>query len=134
MTSAEVVCCKSLSYITDEFKYRSNRVYPNQFNLGPHCLSKRLLKHFSRLEKQTTFVASGALRVKSTSDSFFHYRSKPYESCHSWSNCSGQSDLCPYCLQYRIPKQMRKQITIDRSMIHTRCQNLRQKAQIEFIL
>ena len=32
--------------------------------MGPHCLPLRLLKHFSRREKQTTFVAIGALRVK----------------------------------------------------------------------
>ena len=32
-------------------------------DLGSHCLPKRLLKHFSRREKQTTFVAIGALRV-----------------------------------------------------------------------
>ena len=29
--------------------------------MGPHCLPQRLLKHFSRREKQTTFVAIGAL-------------------------------------------------------------------------
>ena len=33
--------------------------------MGPHCLSQRLLKHFSRREKQTTFDAIGALRVNS---------------------------------------------------------------------
>ena len=27
-----------------------------QLNLGPRCLSKRLLKHFSGRQKQTTFV------------------------------------------------------------------------------
>ena len=32
-------------------------------DLGPHCLPYRLLKNFSRREKQTTFVAIGALRV-----------------------------------------------------------------------
>ena len=31
--------------------------------MDPHCLPQRLLKHFSRREKQTTFVAIGALRV-----------------------------------------------------------------------
>ena len=43
----------------------ANRVDPDQTapDLGPNCLSKRLLKHFSRREKQTTFVAIGALRV-----------------------------------------------------------------------
>ena len=35
-----------------------------QSDLGPHCLPLRLLKHFSRREKQTTFVAIGALRVR----------------------------------------------------------------------
>ena len=34
-----------------------------QSDLGPCCLPLRLLKHFSRREKQTTFVAIGALRV-----------------------------------------------------------------------
>ena len=34
-----------------------------QSDLGSHCLSKRLHKHFSRGEKQTTFVAIGALRA-----------------------------------------------------------------------
>ena len=33
-------------------------------DLGPHCLPLKLLKHFSRREKQTSFVAIGALRVK----------------------------------------------------------------------
>ena len=33
-------------------------------DLGPHCLPKRLLKHYSRREKQTIFVVIGALRMK----------------------------------------------------------------------
>ena len=37
---------------------------PEQTALGPHCLPYRLLKHFSRREKQTTFVVIGTLRVK----------------------------------------------------------------------
>ena len=32
--------------------------------MDPHCLSWRLLKHFSRREKQTTFDAIGELRDK----------------------------------------------------------------------
>ena len=35
-----------------------------QSDLGPYCLPLRLLKHFVRREKQTTFVVIGALRVK----------------------------------------------------------------------
>ena len=35
-----------------------------QSDLGLHCLLLRLLKHFRRREKQTTFVAIGAFRVK----------------------------------------------------------------------
>ena len=31
--------------------------------MGQHCLQQRLLKHLSRQEKQTTFVAIGVLRV-----------------------------------------------------------------------
>ena len=34
-------------------------------DLGLHCLLKRLLKHFSRRQKQTTFVVIGVLRVNS---------------------------------------------------------------------
>ena len=36
---------------------------PEQSELGPHCLPLRLLKHFNRREKQTTFVAIGTLSV-----------------------------------------------------------------------
>ena len=43
-----------------------NRVDPDQTALGPNCMSKRLLKHFSRQEKQTTLVAIGALRVNNS--------------------------------------------------------------------
>ena len=32
-----------------------------QSDLGPHCLSKRLLIHFNGREKQKTFVVIGAL-------------------------------------------------------------------------
>ena len=32
--------------------------------MGPHCLSLRLLKRFSRREKQTSFVTIGVLRFK----------------------------------------------------------------------
>ena len=34
-----------------------------QSELGLHCLTKRLLKLFSRLQKQTTFVVMGALNM-----------------------------------------------------------------------
>ena len=34
-----------------------------QSDLGRHFLSKRLLKHFSRRKKQTTFVVIAAFRV-----------------------------------------------------------------------
>ena len=30
--------------------------------MGQHCLTKSLLKHFSRRQEQTTFVVIGALR------------------------------------------------------------------------
>ena len=33
-----------------------------QSDLGPHCLTKRLLKHFRRQQKQMTFVVIGVLR------------------------------------------------------------------------
>ena len=35
-----------------------------QSDLGLHCLLERLLKHFSRRQKQTTFVVIGLLSVK----------------------------------------------------------------------
>ena len=34
-----------------------------QSDLGPHCLSKSQLKHFSRRQKQTTFVVPGASMI-----------------------------------------------------------------------
>ena len=70
MSSAEVVCCKWLHNLTDELSIEENSVDPEQTaprkqsNLGPHCLPLGLFKHFSKREKQTTFVAIGALRVK----------------------------------------------------------------------
>ena len=42
-----------------------------QSGLGPHCLPERLLKHFSRRDKQTTFVVIDTLRVKQQSQSFW---------------------------------------------------------------
>ena len=61
--------------ITDELIIEASSMDPEQTapiyeqsDLGPqwtpHCLPKRLLKHFSRREKQTTYVGIGALRVK----------------------------------------------------------------------
>ena len=38
-----------------------NRI--EQSDLGLHCLLERLLKHFSRRQKQTTFFVIGVLRV-----------------------------------------------------------------------
>ena len=35
-----------------------------QFDLDIHCVSKRLRKHFSRRQKQTTFVVIDLLRAK----------------------------------------------------------------------
>ena len=34
-----------------------------QSDLGPHCLTKSLLEHFSRQQKQVTFVVIGTLTV-----------------------------------------------------------------------
>ena len=68
--SENVVCCKLLPKVTDELNIEANGVDPEQTapkeqsDLGPHCLPKRLFKHFSRREKQTTFVAIGSLRVQ----------------------------------------------------------------------
>ena len=68
MSSAEVVCCKYLPNIFDELTIEANSVDPKQTAhkgavwSGPHCLPKRLLKHFSKWEKQTTFFGIGASR------------------------------------------------------------------------
>ena len=74
MSSAEVVCCKWLPNITDQLSIEANSVDPEQTapigavsDLGPHCLPKRLLYHFSRQEKQTTFVAIDTLSPVSLS-------------------------------------------------------------------
>ena len=43
----------------------SSSTINSQLNIRlPTLLAKRFLKHFSRREKQTTFVANGAIRVK----------------------------------------------------------------------
>ena len=63
MSSAEVVCCKYLPHNTE-----AKCVDPEQSDLGPRCLPLRLLKHFSRREKQMTFVAIGELRVNISND------------------------------------------------------------------
>ena len=70
LSSAEVVCCKKLPSKTHELSIEANSVVLEQTApiapMGPHCLPLRLLKHFSRLEKQTTFVAIGALRFEAS--------------------------------------------------------------------
>ena len=43
----------------------------------------------------------------------FDLGSKHYEP---WSDCSEQSDLCPYCLQYRIPKCINRWVSRRQSM------------------
>ena len=58
MSSAEIVCCKLLPKVTDELHIEANGVDPEQTapkeqsDLGPHCLPKRLFKHFSRRENR----------------------------------------------------------------------------------
>ena len=56
MSSAEVVCCKKLPKTTDELSIEANSVDPEQ--TAP---IEAAYKHFSRREKQRTFVAIGAL-------------------------------------------------------------------------
>ena len=62
MSSAEVVFCKKLPNFTDELNIEANSVDPEQTAPIGAVLSG--FSHFSRREKQTTFVAIGALRVK----------------------------------------------------------------------
>ena len=52
-----------IKYISDQRGPRTDCSYIEQSDLSPHCLPYRLLKHFSRREKQTTFVVIGELRV-----------------------------------------------------------------------
>ena len=40
------------------------QILQEQSDLCLHCLTKILLKHFSRRQKQTTFVVIGALKVQ----------------------------------------------------------------------
>ena len=63
--SALVVCCKFLLTLFNKVKYRDKQCGPRseQSDLGLHCLFERLIKHFSRRHKQTTFVVIGVLRV-----------------------------------------------------------------------
>ena len=70
MLSAEVVCCKLLPSITDNLSIEANSMDPEltapigAVRAGPTPFALDwLLKHFSRREKQTTFVAIGALRA-----------------------------------------------------------------------
>ena len=48
-------------------RIEANRMDPDQqqeqSDLGPHCLTKSLLEHFSRQQKQVTFVVIGTLTV-----------------------------------------------------------------------
>ena len=88
MSSAEVVCCESLPSITDELSIEANSADPEQTApIGAvrsgSTLFVRFLKHFSRREKQTTFVAIGALRVKWTFLMYLLNRSLvPRRGCH----------------------------------------------------
>ena len=54
--------------ILTKFSIESNSVDQNQTapisDLSLHCLLERLLKHFSRRQKLTTFVVIGVLRIK----------------------------------------------------------------------
>ena len=63
MSSAIVVCCKILLTYLTKLKIETKSVNPDQSDLGLHCLLERLLKHFSRREKQATIVVIGVLRV-----------------------------------------------------------------------
>ena len=58
----EGVCCIYLLILLT--KYRSKQCGPRS-DFGLHCLTKRLLKHFSRQGKQITFAVIGVVRVKS---------------------------------------------------------------------
>ena len=63
MPSAEVVCCKLLPNITDELSIEANRVDPDRSSLiWVRTVCHRVFLNISA-EKQTTFVAIGALRV-----------------------------------------------------------------------
>ena len=71
MSAAEVVCFKYLPNITDKLSIEANSADPDQTApigavwSGSTLFALGLLKHFSRREKQTPFVAIGALRSNS---------------------------------------------------------------------
>ena len=74
--SENVVCCKKLPNITDKLSIEANSVdqeqtAPRSSLIWVHTVCHIGLKHFSRREKQTTFDAIGALRVRSLQRSPF---------------------------------------------------------------
>ena len=70
MSSAKIVCCKCLPSITDELSIEANSVDPEQTApIGAVCSGStvfviEVFKYFSRREKQMTFNAIDALKVK----------------------------------------------------------------------
>ena len=70
MLSAKVVCCIHLLTILTNVSEEANSVDQDQSDLSLHLLTKRLLKHFCRRQNQTTFVVIGALRVKTSRQSY----------------------------------------------------------------
>ena len=71
VSSAEVVCCKYLPSITDELSIEANRVDPEHtvpigaVRSGSILFAIEASYTFQQKRKQTTFLAIGALRVKS---------------------------------------------------------------------
>ena len=70
MMSSFVVCCIYLLSLLATASVEANSIKQTrqlileQLDLGPYCLTMRILKHLSRRQKQTTFVVIGALRIK----------------------------------------------------------------------
>ena len=66
IVSAKVSSCVYLLTFLTNISLDANSVDPDeQSNLDQHCLTKRLLKHFRRQQRQPNFVVIGALWVKS---------------------------------------------------------------------
>ena len=64
-SASDNVCLRLLLHIFDniigDVNIEANSVEPDQSDLDLHYLSKRLLKHFNRRQKQATFVVVSGL-------------------------------------------------------------------------
>ena len=81
-----------------------------QPDLGLHCLLERLLKHFSRRQKQTTFVVIGVFRVNtdlfSIFKKIFNIVCQKYVFIHTVQLSSGSMSINLWLEHLSIPLSM----------------------------